>query len=86
MVVDMLEIAYRVERVKKITLTFQEFCNVIGKDERDVRKIYRNKLLPEQIIIGGYRERKQKEKIMFDTEKVLEWLRTKRDTSNYSFL
>lgn len=80
MVVDMLEVAYRIERVKKITLDFPEFCRIIGKDVGTVRKLFKHRLLPENLIIGGYDNRKQKEKILFDTEKVLEWLRQQKET------
>lgn len=80
LVIDMMETAYRIERVKKITLTFDEFCRVIGKDRSAIHKLLKNKLLPESIILGGYENRKQKTKVLFDTEKVLEWLRNKMET------
>ncbi|MFP3835346.1 hypothetical protein [Chryseobacterium sp. SIMBA_028] len=80
LVIDMMETAYRIERVKKITLTFEEFCRVIGKDRSSIHKLLKNKLLPESIILGGYENRKQKTKVLFDTERVLEWLRNKMET------
>lgn len=80
LVIDMMETAYRIERVKKITLTFEEFCRVIGKDRSSIHKLLKNKHLPENIILGGYENRKQKTKVLFDTEKVLEWLRNKMET------
>ncbi|KPE51260.1 hypothetical protein [Chryseobacterium indologenes] len=79
LVIDMMEAAYRIERVKKITLTFEEFCRVIGKDRSSIHKLLKNKLLPEGIILGGYENRKQKTKVLFDTEKVLEWLRNQME-------
>lgn len=80
LVIDMLEAAYRIERVKKITLSFEEFCRVVGKDRSAIHKLLKNKLLPENVVIGGYENRKQKTKVLFDTEKVLEWLRSQKET------
>lgn len=80
LVIDMLETAYRIERVKKITLTLEEFCRVIGRDRSAIHKLLKNKLLPETLVIGGYENRKQKTKVLFDTEKVLEWLRNQKNT------
>lgn len=80
LVLDMLETAFRIERVKSITLSFNDFCRVIGKDRSSVHKLLKNKLLPENIVLGGYENRKQKTKVLFDTEKVLEWLRNQKET------
>lgn len=72
---DVMEASHLVEISKSITLDLDQFCKVVGKSRRRVYQLIDNRLLPEYLLIGGYENRKQKNKLMFDTSKVLEWLK-----------
>ncbi len=72
---DVMEASHLVELSKSISLTLDQFCQIIGKPRRRVYSLIDNKLLPEELIIGGYESRKQKTKLMFHTHKVIEWLK-----------
>lgn len=72
---DVMEASHLVELAKSISITLDEFCRIIGKPRRRVYSLIDNKLLPEELIIGGYESRKQKTKLMFHTQQVLEWLK-----------
>lgn len=72
---DVMEASHLVEIAKSLTLTLDEFCRVVGKPRRRIYSLIDNKLLPEELIVGGYENRKQKTKILFHTNKVIEWLK-----------
>ncbi len=72
---DVMEASHLVEISKSITLDLDQFCKVVGKSRRRVYQLIDNRLLPEYLLIGGYENRKQKNKLMFDTSKVIEWLK-----------
>lgn len=80
LVFENVEAAYRIYRIQTLTLTLRELSRIIGKDYYHLNSLFNNKLLPEEIIVGGYQNRKQKTKILFDTEMVLKWLRNQLET------
>ncbi|WP_312900180.1 hypothetical protein [Chryseobacterium taichungense] len=76
MTLNELLIAFnRMAMVQKITMSFNEFCEVTGKDPKDVYALLRSRYYPDELLIGGYEGRRRKKKLLFDTEKVLEWMR-----------
>lgn len=72
---DVMEASHLVEVSKSITLTLDQFCEIVGKPRRRVYSLIDNKLLPEELICGGYENRKQKTKLLFHTERVIQWLK-----------
>lgn len=72
---DVMEASHLVEISKSITLSLDEFCKVVKKPRRRIYALIDNRLLPENLIIGGYESRKQNNKILFDTKEVLAWLK-----------
>lgn len=72
---DVMEASHLVEVSKSITLTLDEFCRITAKPRRRVYSLIDNKILPEELICGGYENRKQKTKLLFHTHKVIEWLK-----------
>jgi len=73
---EVMEASQLVEMAKSATIDVEQFCKMSGKTKRRVYQLINNKLIPEELIIGGYESRKQKTKLMFDTEKVLKWLKS----------
>ncbi|SDE15590.1 hypothetical protein [Riemerella columbipharyngis] len=73
--IEMMESAYLIEVSKKITMTLQEFCQVTGWDKRKVYQRIKNKILPEQLIKGGYEYRSQRKQPIFLTKEVLDWIK-----------
>ncbi|WP_288447917.1 hypothetical protein [uncultured Chryseobacterium sp.] len=65
----------RLSMVQKITMDLSEFCEVTGKGQKEVYALLRCQYYPDELIIGGYEGRKRKKKLLFDTQKVLEWMR-----------
>lgn len=65
----------RIAMVQKITLNLDEFCEVTGKNRKTVYSLLRTQFYPDDLIIGGYEGRRNKRKLLFDTQKVLEWMR-----------
>lgn len=65
----------RLSMVQKITMNLSEFCEVTGKGQKEVYALLRCQYYPDELIIGGYEERRRKKKLLFDTQKVLEWMR-----------
>jgi predicted DNA-binding transcriptional regulator AlpA len=56
-------------------MDLSEFCEVTGKGQKEVYALLRCQYYPDELIIGGYEGRKRKKKLLFDTQKVLEWMR-----------
>ncbi|MEA1849185.1 hypothetical protein U9K52_09700 [Chryseobacterium sp. MHB01] len=65
----------RISMAQKLTLRLHEFCEITGKDKSKVYALLRSRYYPEELIIGGYESRKTGKTLLFDTEKVLEWMR-----------
>lgn len=74
-VIQVMEATNLIHLSKKITIDLEEFCEVVGKDKSMVYRMLKNKIYPENLIVGGYGNRKQKSKILFHTDKVIEWLK-----------
>ena len=72
---ELLVAANRIAMVQKMTLRLHEFCEITGKDKSKVYALLRSKYYPEELIIGGYSSRRTGKTLLFDTEKVLEWMR-----------
>ncbi len=73
---EMLILSNQMGMVKKPTLTLSEFCEIAGADYRRVKKLIMNKLYPEEMLVYGYKNYRGG-KIMFYTDKVLEYLKQK---------
>lgn len=73
---DVMEASNLVEISKSLTLSVDELCKVLKKPRRRIYALIDNKLLPEELIVGGYENRKQNNKILFHTHKVIEWLKS----------
>lgn len=76
LLIEVMEASHLIEMAKSATIDIEQFCKISGKTKRRVYKLVNNKLLPEEMIIGGYDNRKRNNKLMFDTEKVLKWLKS----------
>lgn len=72
---DVMKASNMVEIAKSITIDVDAFCKVTGKSRRRVYQLIDNRIYPEEILVGGYGNRKQKNKILFHTDKVIEWLK-----------
>jgi len=74
-VIQVMEAVSLIALSKKITIDLEEFCEVVGKDKSMVYRMLKNKIYPDSLIVGGYDGRKQKSKILFHTDRVIEWLK-----------
>lgn len=74
-VIQVMESVNLITLSKKITIDLEEFCEVVGKDKSMVYRMIKNKLYPSSLLVGGYESRKQKTKLLFHTDRVLEWLK-----------
>lgn len=57
------------------TMTLDLYCKIKNQEKEYVYSLLNNKLLPEEIIVGGYEGRKKGKAVMFYTEKVLELIK-----------
>lgn len=74
-VIEALKYAYLVSISSRITMNLDEFCKVIGKDKRSVYNYLKNRIYPEEMIMGGYDSMKQRKSPIFITEEVLNFIR-----------
>lgn len=74
-VLDLLEMSRLQWIAENPTMDIQTFCRITGKDRRRVNSLLNNRLLPEKLIYNGYEGRKQRVKVLFITEMVIEWLK-----------
>lgn len=74
-VIQVMEAVSLIALSKKITIDLDEFCEVVGKDKSMVYRMLKNKLYPAELLVGGYENRKQKTKLLFHTDRVIEWLK-----------
>lgn len=71
---EVMEATNLVEISKNPTLDIDDVCKILKKPRRTIYALINNKIFPDDLIIGGYENRKQKKKILFNTSKVIEWL------------
>lgn len=74
-VIQVMEASHLITLANKITIDLEEFCKVVGKDKSMVYRMLKNKIYPSGLLVGGYENRKQKTKLLFHTDKVIEWLK-----------
>lgn len=74
-VLEVMEFTFLNQLMTCPTMTITDYCKVTGKTRRRVNKLLSNRLIPEELIIGGYENRRQNTAVMFDTEKVLKHLK-----------
>lgn len=74
-VFEVLEFAEMHCIFKYPTMPLDNFCKVYGKSKRRVLLLLKNKLIPEEIILGGYNYKSERKHILFITERVVEWLK-----------
>jgi hypothetical protein len=77
-VLEALEVSTMLFASKKPTIDVKEFCLITGNTIANLKKYMKEKTLPDHLIIGGYQNRVQKRKLLFDTDKVIEWLKTSK--------
>ena len=77
LLIDTMIASHLIEVSKYITMDINLFARITGKPIRRVYFMIKSRELPEELIIGGYGNRKQNNKILFDTFHVLIWLRKK---------
>ncbi|MDY3507312.1 hypothetical protein PG587_10670, partial [Riemerella anatipestifer] len=58
-----------------ITMSIDDFAKTMGVDNRKVYKLLKGKILPEEIIRGGYDSLRQRKRPIFITEEVLKWIK-----------
>lgn len=74
-VIEMLELSYLTSATRFPTLSLDEFCRASGKSRKHIVRLMANRLLREELIVGGYEGRKQKCPVRFRTDKVIEYLK-----------
>lgn len=72
---EVMEASNLVEISKSLTLSVDELCKVLKKPRRRIYALIDHRILPEELVVGGYESRKQNNKILFHTHKVIEWLK-----------
>ncbi|WIL01307.1 hypothetical protein CRP6_000027 [Riemerella phage vB_RanS_CRP6] len=72
---EMMESAYLIEKARSITMSIDDFAKTMGVDNRKVYKLLKGKILPEEIIRGGYDSLRQRKRPVFITEEVLKWIK-----------
>lgn len=77
-VIEVMEATNLIHLARKITLDISEFCEITGHDKSFVYSRIKYRFFPENIIVGGYDGRKQKTKLLFHTDMVIEWLKNKK--------
>lgn len=74
-VLEVIEFAEVYAACKYPTMTMDEFCKVVNKSKRRVYNLLDNKLLPEELIVGGYESRKQRKSPIFHRNEVIAYLK-----------
>lgn len=74
-VLDIMTACNLIELSKSITIDLETLCKVTGKSKRRVYQLINNKIYPEEMLVGGYENRRQNKKLLFHTERVIEWLK-----------
>lgn len=74
-VIEVMEFSYLNMLASKPTIPLNDFCKVIGKDKSRVYKLIKNKLIPEEILVGGFENRTRHTPLLFHTEEVIKWLK-----------
>lgn len=72
---DLLMINQKLVLSQKLTIDKNELSELMGKPVKRINELLKNRILPEKLIVGGYSGRKQRQKTMFYTNDVLEWLK-----------
>lgn len=72
---EVMEATNLVEISKSPTLDIDDLCKILKKPRRRIYALVDNEILPNELIVGGKENRKQKNKLLFHTDKVLEWLK-----------
>ncbi|QZO83943.1 hypothetical protein [Riemerella anatipestifer] len=72
---EMMESVYLIEKARSITMSIDDFAKTMGVDNRKVYKLLKGKILPEEIIRGGYDSLRQRKSPVFITEEVLKWIK-----------
>lgn len=74
-VLEMFEFAELLNVVRNPTMTLEEFCKIVQKSKRRVYELLKNRIYPEELIVGGYASMKQRKSPVFDTKQVIEFIR-----------
>ena len=74
-VIEMFEFAELLNVVKHPTMTLEDFCKIVQKSKRRVYELLKNRIYPEDLIIGGYESMKQRKSPIFDTRQVIEYVK-----------
>ena len=72
---DLLMINQKLVLSQKLTIDKNELSELMGKPVKRINELLKNRILPEKLIVGGYSGRRQRQKTMFYTNDVLEWLK-----------
>jgi predicted DNA-binding transcriptional regulator AlpA len=75
-VLDVMAATNLIESAKSLTIDLETMCKVTGNSKRRVYLLVNNKIYPEDMLVGGYSNRRQSKKLMFYTDKVIEWLKS----------
>ena len=73
--IEVMEATNLVEISKNPTLDIDDLSKILKKPRRRIYALVDNEILPSELIVGGKENRKQKNKLIFHTDKVLEWLK-----------
>lgn len=74
-VMEIIEYNYAASVMSKPTMTAQEFCKCSNMPRGKLTSLLRNKLLPDELLVGGYEGRSQRKPLLFITSNVIEWLK-----------
>lgn len=74
-VLDVMAASNFIEISKSITIDLESLCKVTGKSKRRIYQLINHRLFPDEMLVGGYENRRQNKKILFHTHKVIEWLK-----------
>lgn len=73
--IEVMEATNLVEISKNPTLDIDDLSKILKKPRRRIYALVDNEIFPSELIVGGKENRKQKNKLLFHTDKVLEWLK-----------
>lgn len=76
-VLELLEVTNANFLTQNPSIDVKTMSTLSGNSIRRIYKLIDNKLIPECLLLGGFENRVQKKKLLFDTEKVIEWLKDK---------
>lgn len=73
---DFLDLAYRTHMVQSPTLDKAGLTRVTGIPYKKLLLMLKYQELPERLILGGYRERGNRSRVLFYTDEVLQWVKS----------